>query len=243
MWRPALLCLMLGFPARADLPQVVQDAFAAVFYHELAHALIDVLRLPVAGPEEDAADALSVLLIDRLLAEARAADVVRAYAMTFDLYAAEAERGGKLPPRGPHAMDRLRRDRLSCLFHAAAPATRAAFAPVDGAAPPCVGEWRRLRGRWDASLARRPPQDHGPGLRMVAQRPQDVLSGRIMAEARAFNAEFGLPQPVDVTVEPCGAPDAFYDPRARRIVMCDEYAEELDRLHHGRPMPRIGKSP
>ncbi|MBA4350919.1 MAG: hypothetical protein C0427_06690, partial [Rhodobacter sp.] len=41
----------------------VRDVMLAIFYHELGHALIDVMQLPVLGLEEDAADVLSVVMI------------------------------------------------------------------------------------------------------------------------------------------------------------------------------------
>jgi hypothetical protein len=52
----------------------------------------------------------------------------------------------------------------------------------------------------------------------------------VAGEVRALNGEYGLPVLIDVTVERCGEANAFCDPRARRIVMCSEYADELVRL-------------
>lgn len=198
--------------ARADAAaDVVTDAFLGVFLHEVAHALIDVLDLPAGRSEEDTADALSVWLADRLYSDDRAMQIVGAHAATFAAYAAQ---GTDEPYRGRHAPDAVRAARLPCLL------------PADG---PCAAERAALWVGFDAALESRPPQDHGPGLRVVAG--EGAAAAAVRAAAEAFNGEIGLPQRVDVAVEPCGDPDAFYDPRARRVVMCTEYAAELARLH------------
>ena len=55
----------------------VEANLLGIFYHELGHALIDVLNLPIFGQEEDAADVLSVFLIDALYEEDSAVDLAR----------------------------------------------------------------------------------------------------------------------------------------------------------------------
>src|SRR5712692_212974 len=47
----------------AELDDAVLGAVFFVFYHELGHALIHVLDLPVTGKEEDAVDQLSTLIL------------------------------------------------------------------------------------------------------------------------------------------------------------------------------------
>ena len=58
----------------AALAEAAEDDFihaniVSVFYHELGHAIVDVMRLPIFGQEEDAADVLSILLIDEYFEE------------------------------------------------------------------------------------------------------------------------------------------------------------------------------
>jgi Putative metallopeptidase len=209
-WLAALLLTALSAigPARAD---VVADAFVGVFLHEVAHALIDVLELPPGPSEEDTADALSVWLIDRLYSDDRGAQIVAAHSATFAAYAAEGEDEAY---RGRHAPDAVRAARLPCLL-----------------AGPCAAERAALWAGFDAAFEGRPPQDHGPGLRIVPMAAEDGAAAAVREAAARFNGEIGLPASVDVAVEPCGSPDAFYDPRARRVVMCVEYAAELARLH------------
>lgn len=207
-WACALI--LAAWPARAEL---AQDALVGVFLHEVAHALIDVLAVDPDASEEDTADALAVWLAARLYPPGRAAALVSAQAALFAAYAAQGD-GGLY--RGRHAPDAARAARLPCL--------------LDGAAGACAAEWAGLSARFAAALEGRPPQDHGPGLRVL--RAAGAAGAAVRAAAAAFNGEFGLPARVDVTVEPCGAAEALYDPRARRVVICSEYASEVDRLLH-----------
>lgn len=46
------------------------DNLRFTLWHEMAHALVDQLRLPVFGPEENAADSFAPVYADRTTAEA-----------------------------------------------------------------------------------------------------------------------------------------------------------------------------
>ena len=46
-----------------------------IFYHELGHAVIDTEDVPIFGQQEDAADVLSVLLIDETFIDADAQNI------------------------------------------------------------------------------------------------------------------------------------------------------------------------
>lgn len=205
-WIGALL--LSALPVRAD---VAQDALIGVFFHEVAHALIEVAPIAAGASEEDTADALSVWLIARLYPAERAAALVAAQAALFAAYAAG---GDGDTYRGAHAPDADRAARLPCL--------------LAGSEGPCAAEWQALDAAFAAGLEGRPPQDSTPALRVV--RAEGWAGAALRAAAEAFNGEFGLPARVDVTVEPCGAPEALYDPRARRVVICVEYAAEVRRL-------------
>ena len=238
-------CLALGVPApgRADVipadPAAVAFVtanIAATLYHEVGHALIALRKVEPAGSEEDAADALSVLLIDRFHDEGAAQDVIRQVANAYLLYDAQDLAGGKRWVYGDaHSLDRVRYQNLVCLFYGADAGAREDLADELGLPAPrresCPEEFQAAADDWDRWLEGMPPQDHGPGLRLVVPPDRDALTATVAAQVRRLNGEYGLPVPVDVTVEPCGEANAFYDPRARRIVICTEYAAELARLY------------
>lgn len=45
-----------------------------------------------------------------------------------------------------------------------------------------------------------------------------------------MNKTYGLPEWIDVSVANCGEANAFYDPENRSITICNEYAQDLERI-------------
>lgn len=256
MLRALVLSLALSFglsaglsfavPAQAadryDLPEdeaaaaFVRANLISVFYHEVGHALIDVLDLAVLGREEDAADTLSALLINQFWEEEAAVELVYHTALSFLMFAELEETTGQGHAYwGQHSLDMQRYFSLVCLFYGANPDEREDVAvelglPEDRAVR-CPEEFESAEASWGAMLEGLPPQDNGPRLRLVVPADRDDYTAIIAEEIEALNGEYGLPVRVDVSVERCGEANAFYDPRARRVVMCIDYAEELERLH------------
>ena len=244
MLRATALALLTALPAGAQtvLPgepgkaAFVRANLVATFYHEVGHALIDTLDLPVLGREEDAADMLSVLLIDRLWQDEAAGDLIRQVADAYILFDARSETKGEgLPYWDTHSLDLQRYYNFVCLFYGADPDAREGLAdeldlPTERRES-CPEEYEQAANSWGAMLDGMPPQDNRPGFRLVVPADRDALTALVAEEVRALNGEYGLPQTIDVTVEPCGEPNAIYDPRARRIVMCTEYADDLGKLY------------
>ncbi len=232
---PAAAADRYDLPGDPALARFVRSNLIAVFYHELGHALIDVLLLSVPGREEDAADALSALFIQRMREEDATLALTDDTALAFRLFAErEGRAGGDAGDRGGHSLDIQRFLTLICLVYGAAPQAREGLAdrhdlPRERRAG-CPEEFALAEESWGALLAGNPPQDGGRGLRLVGDGGRDDYSATIADEIAAVNADYGLPVWVDVTVERCGVANAFYDPRARRIVMCLEYADELESL-------------
>ena len=69
----------------------VSSNIVSIFYHELGHAIIDKMSVPIFGQEEDAADVLSILMIDQVYDEESAQDVAYDAALGFLADAEQAE--------------------------------------------------------------------------------------------------------------------------------------------------------
>ncbi|MFD1808430.1 DUF4344 domain-containing metallopeptidase [Gemmobacter lanyuensis] len=136
---PLLLSLCLATPALAgedEQSEFVADNLIATFYHEMGHALIDQLELPVLGREEDAADILSVLLIDEVWEPETATGIAENTALSY-VFMAEANADAEPAFWDVHGLDLQRYYSHVCLFYGADPDTRAGFAE-DFELPPNV---------------------------------------------------------------------------------------------------------
>lgn len=84
----ALSISLMVTPVQAEEHEQKADWFVeanliGILYHELGHALIDVMELPVLGQEEAAVDVLTVMLIDRLFDEEDATDLAYEVALGY----------------------------------------------------------------------------------------------------------------------------------------------------------------
>lgn len=228
----ALILALVGAPVSAQtVDDFVEANVLSIFYHELGHALIDVMDLPVFGQEEDAADTASVLLIDASFDEDTAVSIARDAALGF---AAEAELASDdVAWWDEHGADLQRFYTLVCLFYGANPDARQDFAqemglPLDRA-DGCADEYDLAIDSWgpvfDDLLA------NGGGATLRFDGSDNSLLGRTVAQdVAALNDEITLPVEVTVSVEPCGEANAFYDLADREIIMCTEFEAHLRNL-------------
>lgn len=228
---PALILLSpmaLAEPSK-EATAYVEGNVLAIFYHELGHALIDVMALPVLGQEEDAADVLSVVLTDQLWEEAQARQVARATALSF-LLSAQQTSFDDVAWWGVHGPDLQRHFNTVCLFYGADPELRADFAEEfglpDDRAEGCADEYGVAASSWGVYLDEMTAETPGESLRFLVD-PGDGIAALLAEEVSALNETYRLPVPVDVVLEDCAEANAFYDPSVRRITMCREFVELL----------------
>lgn len=138
-------------------------AFIAVLLHEVGHALVDVLEIPVTGREEDAVDQLSAWM----LIEADDVQSVLGAAASYytDIEVGDAEYAGE------HSLDRQRYYNLVCWAYGSAPDDSQEliddWALPEDRAERCEDEYRLLDRSWTRLL-----QGHlRDGAATVATRP------------------------------------------------------------------------
>lgn len=238
----ASVCPLLSQPATAfEMPedeaeaQFVTSNVLATFYHELGHALIDVLQLPVLGKEEDAADTLSALLVHDIWDESSATQIIYDTANSYAMYAAEAEAQGYEPAfSDEHSLDLQRYYNLICLFYGADPNAREDVAKELELPPEraerCPDEFEQAQASWGGLLAGLEPGADAKGLRMVDADPNDPIAQILQAEVDDLNKTYGLPEWIEVKIAPCGEANAYYSSDDKTITMCSEYAEDAARI-------------
>lgn len=237
----AALALLLSAPAASadtddERQQFVDANVLWVFYHELGHALIDQLDLPVLGKEEDAADQLAVFLTDELWDDTGADRISDLVASGFWRAAEDAKEPA--PWWDEHSTDQQRHFTVACLYYGGDPARRGHVVKdvglPDDRAELCVAERDQVDRAWGGVLDDL-SQKRLPG-RLVFRAPQAdpthaALSRLLADEVALLNDALSLPADLTVTFAPCGEENAFYDPETREIEICTEFADLMDRLH------------
>jgi hypothetical protein len=222
MMRVGALCLAL-VPAQA-MADFTESNLLAIFYHELGHAVIHQMDVPIFGQEEDAADALSILLIDALY-EAEDAEVI-AYD-SANLFWAEAQNEPAF--WDTHGPDEQRYFNTVYLFYGADPDGREEFAQdlelPEERAEGCEDEFALAADSWHSVLD---GMSANSGLTGQLVLNGSVAMELISHEIKALNAEFKWPRNITVTLESCDEANAFYDLDAQSITMCTELVDWLD---------------
>lgn len=223
-----LACVPLSAQAQSAEDAFVEANLLSIFYHELGHALIDVMGLPVFGQEEDAADTASILLIDAIFDNETATDIAYDAALGFE---AEADHADEVTWSDVHGADLQRFYNLVCLFYGADPDARDDFAddmglPADRA-DSCEEEFELANDSWGPVFDELIDAGAGQSLTFSGVPAPSLTFALIREEVAALNEQMTLPTPLNVRIESCGEANAFYDPQARSITMCSEFERHL----------------
>ena len=229
----SLLCAPAFAQELTPQQAFVEANIVSIFYHEMGHAVIDLMGVPIFGQEEDAADAMAVLLIDALYGEQAAQDI--AYDSAFG-YINDPDGTEEVAYWDLHGPDEQRFYNHVCLFYGANPDDRAALAEDLGLpeerAETCPEEYDQAISSWGAVFDE---MEQGSGTSftlapMAADVPPEIAA-LMEDEIAALNRDFSLPEPVTVKIEPCGEANAFYDPGDVSITLCTEFIPHLQELH------------
>ena len=194
---------------RTGPPPSAQDIYAAkvllgttfgVFFHELGHALIGELNLPATGPEEDAADGFSALLVSEGVKEIddpkdkEIAEGFAEYSSLVWYYSGlEAQKKGQTAPwQDEHAPDLKRFRNSFCLIYGSDPQRYADVAQTAGfearTLDRCLQEYEKRYAAWEAILAMG-ARNLGP--EMPGKHPADAPGGRVKLVMEPSESQVG----------------------------------------------------
>ena len=233
-----VLVAALGISAAPAMADEARDAFVdanvlGIFYHELGHAMIDILDLPIFGQEEDAADVASVMLIDRLYNEDYATQMI---IDTADAYYAEAMQdaaNGEIAFWGIHGANEQRYYNTICVFYGGAPDAREEMKTVmglpDDRAAGCPDEYDQADYSWGAVLDKISRDAQAQNVfSLRVEEPGAPITEMVMAqEIDALNEDFDIGIDLPVVIKSCGEANAFYYPDTQSITICTEFEAEL----------------
>ncbi len=220
--------------------EFVRTNLVSTFYHELGHALIDMMDLPVLGQEEDAADVFSVVVIDELFKPKEALAINSGGAMGFKVDADDRMgKGREWDWADEHGPDMQRYYNIVCLTYGSNPDKRAGFAQEMGLpqdrADYCNGEYDLAKRGWNPVIKRIEDAKSGDSVsfRQTARTALQQRAAQVIAtEVKLVNERFNLPKHLRVTVKRCSRGRnmyAFYSASRRKITVCTNYIDELYR--------------
>lgn len=244
----------------ARLTSFVLGNIVFILVHELGHAVINQLRLPVLGREEDAADTFATLSM-LLIGTEQSHSVLREAARGFHLIARRDKGSDPLPEfYDEHGLDMQRAYQIVCLMVGS---DRKSFKDIAGLAKipskrqeTCEFDFERAAHSWESLLedrsraaswsrsssrkafARTRPAemksrlkvDYGKRNNLSGYRSVLKAAGVLETVARFARETLSLPRPMTLRAMKCGKPDAYYDDRPQQIVMCFELVEEFIEL-------------
>lgn len=223
-----------------DLSVFVLGNTLFTLYHELGHALIDKLQIPVLGREEDAVDALAVLMMLPEKEDPAAEEMILVAAdghmMAYEQSEEDAEAFWD-----EHSMDMQRYAAITCLLFGSDPEGWAELADTvempDDQRERCPATFAQTAASWDRLLKPhyRTKGDRRGGkarLRFKPPAPQidprlvELLkkSPQIKAAVATVSESFVLPRDFEVVFESCDDVNAYYYPETGNVSMCYELA-------------------
>ena len=213
----------------------VESNVLETLYHEMGHALIDTMQLPVFGPEEFAADFFAAVLLDRVHGEKVTRqlieDVTRSYQ---EDHRADRAAGNSTSAWDTHGTPMQRYYNLACLYYGADPEGRKHALKDFGLsdrADFCVGDYEMANYAWGDVLDQLAEDAPGDTIKLDwVLDNESHLTQFVKREVAALNKMMSLPQAITVSVIPCGEVNAYYDPEPREVIICTELAEHLEKL-------------
>jgi hypothetical protein len=233
--------------------QFVVGNLLFVLGHEIGHAVIREMGVPVVGREEDAADIFSTLTA--LTCEEGFGDRVLANAALGWFLSDRRDRRGRRGRRdqdaesdyyGEHGMDKQRAYAVVCLMVGSNPEK---FARVADAAklPPerqmtCQDDYLNAKWSWDQVLQshlRQPGQAkttinvvYGPGNGKYDAHAAVARQMKLLENiAESLSDRFVWRAPISLEMQACGESNARFEFRTRKVIVCYELAGEFSDLY------------
>ena len=238
---------------REKLVEFVVGNLIFVLGHESGHAVMREMKIPVVSREEDAADVFATLMA--LMCTDSFADRVLANAALGWFLSDRRDRGNgyKVVYYDEHGIDLQRAFNIVCLMVGA---NMEKFRDMAAAAKlpnkrqlSCADDYLNASWSWEQVLKphQRKPDDpktalnvvYGPGKGQYDLYAEVARHVKLL-EAIADNLSdaYVWPAPISLEMQVCGAAGAYWQIRAKRVLICYELAEEFADLYrsYGRSM-------
>jgi len=238
---------------REQLAEFVSGNMLFVLLHELGHATIGELDLPVLGKEEDAADSFASLTLIHIKSEFSERVLAEAAKGWFMADRRDKKEGEPVVYYDEHGLNPQRAFQIVCYMVGADPNRFKDLAeetklPTDRQQS-CSEDYRKAAKSWGVLL-----QPHVRGadqpkteidvvysetkgkLEIVAQMAHSI---RLLDGVAAQSSELVVwPAPFSLEMQTCGFINAKWDRSTRKLTLCYELAEDFAELYRDYGMPR-----
>jgi hypothetical protein len=231
-----------------DLVEFVAGNMLFVGFHEMGHALISELHLPVLGREEDAADSFATLAMLEEGTEFSVNILVQAARGWFLLDRRDRKLGEMLSFYDEHGLDQQRAYAIVCLMVGSNDGDFRVLADwvqmPQARQKSCRNDYGRAKYAWETALkAYLHPVDQTKSRIDVVYEPG---SGNLDAYYRSFRAikfletlsehtsdRYVLPRPIAIVIRDCGDSNAWWDTDTLKVTLCYEMADDFVDLFKG----------
>jgi len=229
--------------ARTD--EFVEANLAFILLHEMGHALISELELPVLGRQEDAADRLAAYL----MTQSHPMEKLFQHAIVGWFARADQTRPDEIQWWGRHSPDRQRATDAVCLLYGSDPPRFKALADTYNfpkeARGPCAEDARNNAKSWfemlsphmvagnvedRARVAPAGPEfitiDYVQSRNYKADRDFLIKMGLLEEVRNGFRRNFMVRPGITLTAEECGQPNASWSRQKRNLTICYELVRQ-----------------
>src|SRR5215831_11949690 len=231
-----------------DLAEFVVGNMLFVGFHELGHALVGQLRLPVLGQAEAAADSFATIA---LLEEGTefSVNVLLQAVRGWLLMDRRARKLGDEPDfHDAHDLDWQRAFRIVCLMVGSDQKQLKELAdrvrlPQDRRQS-CRDDYENAKNSWNSVLEAHRRSADQPNSAVAAVYAES--GGELDAFARSFRSigfmgtlaeyvsrRYVLPRPITLVMKSCGDANAWWDPPTLTETLCYEMAKDFVELYQG----------
>jgi Putative metallopeptidase len=228
------------------LAEFVSGNMLFVLLHELAHASITEMGLPVLGKMEDAADSFAALRLIRVGSDFSHRVLTEAAKGWFMADRRDQKAGGKITYYDEHGLNQQRAYQIVCLmvgsddvkFKDLAKETKLPEERQES----CAGDFSNAAYSWDLLLEphRRAPDQPKTEIDMVygPAEGRAAISQHVAREIRLLQtvaervaSDFVWPMPFSLEMQSCGVPNSRWDLATHKLTLCYELAAEFADLY------------
>jgi len=229
--------------------EAVEFAVGNIFFslfHELGHALVTEMGLPVLGREEDAADSYASVTMLQMGTICSERVLIQSAWGWFLSDQRDREQGVKLPFYGEHALNQQRAYNIICLMVGSDPDKFTDLAdksemPEDRQQT-CAGDYSNASWSWTKALERHRRAPEQPRQRIEVSylegtgdldvHAQILRSARILEIVAEHAADrYVWRAPLTIELKSCGESNAHWNVATYKLTLCYEMAEEYIRLY------------